>query len=537
MRDFDLPPAGTRDRRVCPTGPRAEPCMPRRPERLWRVAGLGLVLLAAPAAAVDVTDLALETVATDLDRLTAVTHAGDSRLFIALQAGLVVVYENGGFRDEPFLDIRDRVGNTHNADGLLGLAFHPDFGDNGFLFVNYTTPEHDWLIVRYQLGDDPDHVDPATEKVLLDVAKAAVSHYAGQLQFGPDGHLWIASGDSGPSFDPLCFAQEDDALEGKILRLDVDQNVDVPPYYGIPSDNPFVGSVTAREEIWAKGFRNPWRFSFDRETGDLYVGDVGQSTREEVDFEPAGSPGGLNYGWKRLEGTLCQSNEQGCQTPPPPCDSGIYTPPILEYEHGVGRCAVIGGYVYRGVEIPDLDGVYFYGDFCSGTIWAAERSGDGWQSEELPFRLGNQFITFGEDAAGELYLATRSTIWKLVAVTPPPTCVADATRLCLQGERFRVDVTWRSLQGQNGSGQAIPLTEDSGYFWFFSEDNPEIFVKVLDACAEPFHRFWVFAAGLTDVETRLTVVDTETGETRRYDKPLGAGFDPIRDTSAFATCP
>ena len=201
--------------------------------------------------------------------------------------------------------------------------------------------------------------------------------------------------------------------------------------------------------------------------------------------------------------------------------------PVLEYGRDAG-CAIIGGYVYRGQELDGIAGNYFYGDLCTGTLWAAARTGLTWESQELAVTLA-WVVTFGEDAQGELYLATRDTLMKLVA--------APFTTLYLNEGRFRVEIGWTRNDGVSGSGHAVPLTDDAGYFWFFGEDNPEIFVKVLNACADPFNLYWVFVAGLTNVETRLVVTDTVAGVTRRYDKPQSVAFAPIQDTTAFATCP
>lgn len=493
----------------------------------------GFLAIGAPMAAAGLTSLELEMVATGLDGATSATHAGDDRIFIILQDGRVLVLTDAGLEPVPFLDIRDRVFSSP-FQGLLGIAFHPRYAENGFFFVHHTGPGGDVVIARYRVSAQPNRADPASEAVLLRVPKVFGNHNGGQLHIGPDGYLYVAIGDSGSADDPLCVAQAATSLEGKLLRLDVDRNVDTPPYYAIPPDNPFLVPSPSREEIWALGLRNPWRFSFDRASGDLFIADVGEAEREEVNRQPAASAGGINYGWKRMEGSVCRDDDTGCATPPPPCGAAGYTAPILEYDHGAGDCSITGGYVYRGLGIPALAGYYLYGDFCSGRLWAAREEGGGWRSELLGLSLPG-VVSFAEDRRGELYLLTASTLYRLR--DPAATCDASATALCLNGNRFRAEITFRrTVGGGLESGQAEPLTSDAGFFWFFDRDNPEIFVKVLTACVPPFNSYWVFAAGLTDVETHLTVVDTLTGAIQRYDKPLGSGFAPIRDTAAFA-CP
>lgn len=495
------------------------------------------VLWTALGTAAELPAAVLTPLATDLAAPTVIASAGDHRLFIALREGLVVIWDGVEIRAQPFLDIRDRVRYDGVFDGLYSLAFHPDYARNGTFFALYVDTSDRTVVSRFRISSDPDLGDPASEVVLLSIDQSLGLHDGNHLALGPDGYLYVSTGDSGPGFDPLCLAQSDDDLQGKILRLDVDAGAGAPPYFSVPPSNPFAGQGGPAELVWAKGLRNPWRFSFDRATGDLWIGDPGEDEREEVNLQPAASAGGENYGWKVMEGTLCHPDVGGCDPAPPGCDAAEYTPPVIEYAHGDGQCAVIGGYVYRGARVGELAGAYLYGDFCSGKLFAARHVGGVWQSEDTGLRAPT-LRSFGEDAEGELYVVTGDAFYRL---DPSPSdggdCVGDATTLCLNDGRFEVRITWRTLQGTAGEGQAVSLTGDAGFFWFFSASNPEIFVKVLRACADPFNRYWVFAAGLTDVETSLTVVDTRTGAVKRYDKPLGAGFDPIRDTTAFATCP
>jgi len=452
------------------------------------------------------------------------------------ERGRVLIVEDGQIQDPPFLNLYFQA----TSPQLYGIAFHPGYPNPGYLFVHWADDDGASVISRFTVSADPDRLDPGSAVELLRIPKEFGLHYGGQLAFGPDGYFYVSTGDGtgqgGAEFvDPHCAAQSSASLEGKILRLDVD--VDTPPYYAIPPDNPFAGSPSARPEIWDLGLRNPWRMAFDRVTGDLWLTDVGHDRREEVDFEPAGDPGGHNYGWKVIEGTLCFGNQNGCDASVPSCDSAALTGPVLEYSHGSGRCSIIGGFVYRGGRIQALEGRYLYGDYCSGEIWAATRQGSGWTSEVLPVTT-HHLTSFAEDADGELLVMDGNALYRLVDRSLPAPCAPDATHLCLNDDRFEVSVHWRTAQGNSGFGHAEKLNQDSGFFWFFSPNNPEVFVKVLDACAiQDFEDYWVFAAGLTDVETHLEVVDTRTGERRTYDRDLGKDYQPVRDTAAFATCP
>jgi glucose/arabinose dehydrogenase len=351
-----------------------------------------------------VQGVSLQQIATDLGPITGIANAGDGRLFLTLRGGRILIFENNAVRPQDFLSIGSLINANGFERGLLSVAFHPEYASNGFFFVNYTNVNGDTTVARYQVSNDPNVADASSARILLTIPQPFANHNGGQLQFGPDGYLYIGMGDGGDAFDPDCRAQKTDTLLGKMLRIDVDQNVNSAPFYGIPQDNPFRGDGNPPDEVWASGFRNPWRFSFDRQTGDLWIGDVGQNQREEIDFQPANSNGGENYGWKVMEGTLCTNNTTSCPGSVPACNSAEFTEPVLEYAHTNG-CSVTGGYVYRGSRVAQLRGSYIFGDFCAGEVWAADRQGNGFRVRTISNAAG-QLSTFGEDAQGELYAAT-----------------------------------------------------------------------------------------------------------------------------------
>lgn len=305
-----------------------------------------------------------------------------------------MVLQNGQVNPQPFLDIVSQVGSRGSEQGLLGLAFHPDYAENGYLYINYTDLNGDTVIARYQVSTDPDLADPDSELQILTVDQPYANHNGGEVTFGPDGYLYLGLGDGGSGGDPHGNGQSLATRLGKILRIDV--NGDQP--FSIPADNPFaVGQPSgALPEIWAYGLRNPWRFSFDRQTGDLYIGDVGQNQWEEIDYLPSGSPGGANFGWVYYEGT-----HSGTETPPSDLEAVM---PVAEYDHSQG-CSVTGGVVYRGQDLPAWQGIYLYGDYCSGMIWGLVRDSQGNWENRLLFETNFLITSFGEDAQGEVYLA------------------------------------------------------------------------------------------------------------------------------------
>jgi len=340
----------------------------------------------------------------------ALTHAGDNRIFATVQSGQIRIYDGNTVLATPFLNISGIV-NSGGERGLLSTAFHPQYASNGFFFVNYTNASGDTVIARYEVSANPNVADPNSAEILLTIDQPFSNHNGGQLQFGPDGYLYVGMGDGGSGGDPNCLAQQPDQMLGKILRLDVDQNVNTPPFYGIPADNPFLGDPDVLDEIWAIGVRNPWRFSFDRETGDLYIADVGQNAWEEIDFQPFDSPGGQNYGWDVMEGEVCFENDPDCPANTPVCNSNDLTDPVQVYGHGLG-CSVTGGYVYRGCQAPGLYGKYIYADICSGRMWALWQTSPGvWMNELLSIDAGP--TTFGEDVNGNLYVEDSGTIYRI----------------------------------------------------------------------------------------------------------------------------
>jgi glucose/arabinose dehydrogenase len=338
--------------------------------------------------------IALRQVVAGLHLPLYVADAGDvaDRLFVVEQTGRIMVVEGGIVRPTPFLDISDRITNGGER-GLLSVAFAPDYVQSGRFFVDYTNLDGDTVIERFARAADGTTADPASGSVILTIKQPASNHNGGLVLFGPDGMLYVGMGDGGGSSET---SQQGDTLLGKMLRLDVRGDG-----YAIPPDNPFVGDPAVNDEVWALGLRNPWRFSFDRQTGDLWIGDVGAVRWEEVDLQPATSRGGENYGWPRMEGPDCGSG---------PCDPNAYVLPVTAYRHTDGNCVVTGGYVYRGSAFPELRGSYLYGDYCSGRIWAldAAKAASGTALPRLVLESGVTLSSFGEDRNGELYLTDLS---------------------------------------------------------------------------------------------------------------------------------
>jgi len=346
--------------------------------------------------------------ASGLKSPVAITHAGDSRLFVVNQEGTIQIVDTAGnVLPEPFLDIKGKV-IFEGERGLLGLAFHPAFATNGYFFVNYVGQGNRTNISRFKVSSmDANKADSASEINLLNILQPFNNHKGGQLSFGPDSLLYIGLGDGGSSGDPGNRARNPLERLGKILRIDVNQG----ETYGVPASNPFYNSTTALNEVWALGLRNPWRFSFDRLTGDLWIADVGQDRVEEINFQPASSKGGEDYGWRCYEGNEV-FERAGCDT------DTSFTFPIYTYPHGE-ECSITGGYVYRGSASSPYYGHYFFADWCSDRIWTLHREGENWVKEDFGQYLGNNFSTFGEDVNGRLYLAgiTTGTIYLVINIS------------------------------------------------------------------------------------------------------------------------
>ena len=380
--------------------------------RVWSVAGALAVLGVAACASVGTreqipvqTGITLESVVTGLEAPVYLTAPpGDARLFVVEQPGRIRVVRDGQLLPRPFLDITAKVGYGGER-GLLGLAFHPRYAENGRFYVDYTDRNGDTRVERYTAAPGADTADPLSAHQVLFVSQPYANHNGGDVLFGPDGMLYVGMGDGGSGGDPHGNGQSLGTLLGKLLRLDVDGG----DPYAVPPDNPFVGRSGARPEIWAYGLRNPWRLAFDPTGGLLYIADVGQNAWEEVDVAPSGSKG-LNYGWNRMEGTHCYGASA--------CDRQGLTLPALEYGHGDG-CAIVGGFVYRGRAIPALAGRYVYSDYCSGWLRSFRYQG-GAATEPRAWQVASpgQVLSFGQDAAGELYLLAASGTAYRIAPAP-----------------------------------------------------------------------------------------------------------------------
>ena len=336
--------------------------------------------------------------ASGLTSPVGITHAGDNRLFVVNQRGYIhIISPDGIVMNQPYFDIHERV--VYGGErGLLGLAFHPQYKTNGYFYVNYVGKGDSTHISRFKVNtENPDLADPQSEFKLMTIFQPYSNHNGGDLCFGPDGYLYIGLGDGGSGGDPGNRSQNKMEYLGKMLRIDVNQGNP----YSVPVTNPFYGSTSARNEIWALGLRNPWRFSFDRLTGDLWIGDVGQNAFEEINFQPANSKGGENYGWRCYEGNQPYSNI-GCVS------ANKLTFPVHTYPLDQ-ECSVTGGYVYRGTTSSPFYGFYFFTDYCSDRIWTLHKVADTWVKEDFGRFSGNNFSAFGEDSSGRLYVAGLSS--------------------------------------------------------------------------------------------------------------------------------
>ncbi len=378
---------------------------------MWRTAAMLVLISLASAcngssgggAVVSTPGLAATVVVSGLSSpLHLTAPASDPRLFVVEKPGRIRVVENGQLHATPFLDISNLV-STGSEQGLLSVAFHPQYAANGYFYVNYTDTSGNTRVVRYAVSADASVADAASAKLILTVAQPAGNHNGGHVLFGPDGMLYIAMGDGGGGGDPFSNGQDTGTLHGALLRIDVDQG----DPYAIPADNPLVGQPGARAEIWAYGLRNPWRIAFDRATNLLYIADVGQNAWEEVNVASAAT-GGLNYGWNIMEGQHCFNGGA--------CNSSGLVLPVHEYDHGVG-CSITGGHVYRGSAMPAVRGHYFYSDFCTGFLRSfVYANGTATDAREWEVGSVGRVLSFGEDAAGELYvLSQNGNVYRLIA--------------------------------------------------------------------------------------------------------------------------
>ncbi len=354
--------------------------------------------------------IGLEPIFGDLNNPVFLTDSGDGSgdIFIVEKGGKILLVKGGNVQSQPFLDITSRIRSSGSEQGLFSVAFHPNYASNGYLYVDYTDTNGNTVVARITASSDHTSTDPNSFKKILGIKQPYANHNGGQLAFGPDGMLWIGAGDGGSEGDPQGNGQKTNTLLGKILRIDVDHG----DPYSIPPSNPFADGKKGKPEIWAYGLRNPWRFSFDRATHDLYIGDVGQSTWEEIDFVSSDLKPGLNFGWKIMEATHCYQPSKNCDT------SGL-TMPVAEYSHAPGNCSVTGGYVYRGSQYKAIDGAYFFTDYCSGTIWALTRDASGKWSQTQVAQGKAGYSSFGQDGNGELYICdlNNGTIYHLTATS------------------------------------------------------------------------------------------------------------------------
>jgi len=418
-----------------------------------------------------------------------------------------VIHRDGEDLAEPFLDLTDRV-ETGGERGLLSLAFAPDYAASGHFYVWYTRTGGATVLSRFTVGTEPDRADAASEQVLLEVEQPYSNHNGGRLRFGPEGLLYLGLGDGGSANDPLGVGQDGTTLLGKLIRIDVDPAHDG---YAVPADNPFLADEAIRDEIWATGLRNPWRISFDRATGDLYIADVGQSLREEINVQPEASRGGENYGWSVMEGSLCVAQD---------CDTDGLTLPVFEYGHDLG-CSVTGGEVYRGRAYPALSGTYLFGDYCTGTIWGLRRVGDRWEAgvlAETPY----QILTFGEAEDGAVYLASANRGVFLLSdgpAAPEPVFTINAG----------LNDAWYN-PATNGQGLFVTVYPEQGtlFLGWFTYDLTRPAPGTPATLGDPGHR-WLTAQGPYDGAGAQLGVNLSTGGV------FDAGDPPVATPVPYGT--
>lgn len=403
-----------------------------------------------------------------------ISHAGDNRLFIVEQRGTIkIIEDNANVLSTFFLDIRSRVEDGASEQGLLGLAFHPNYSTNGYFYVNYTGDGDSTHISRFNVSStDPNVADPNSEYRILTIYQPYRNHNGGELVFGPDGYLYVGTGDGGSGGDPHNISQNKDTLLGKMLRIDVDNGSP----YAIPNSNPFKGVSGYKEEIWALGLRNPWRYSFDKSTGDLWIGDVGQNAWEEINMQPANSTGGENYGWRCYEGPD-PYDTTGCQP------ASTYTDPVGHYVNTgfLGDCSITGGYVYRGPDFASMRGRYFYGDYCSNKIWSLRDSSGIWvEAYHGVFSIGG-LSTFGEDTDGELYMAGLQSgkIFRLVDPNHTVGLNTRSTKVFIHAfpnpfdSILRIQVSEEAVKNKAGLMKLTNLSGEEVYNSILDQPNSE----------------------------------------------------------------
>ena len=359
---------------------------------------LGMLLFMAAAAHAQI-DLRFNQVADTPNSVLDIAHANDgtNRVFMLQRIGRIRIARNDQTDDGIFLDFMDRVG-TAGERGALSLTFPPGYGPKTYFYVYYINTQGNSVLSRFHISADPDVAMADSEEILFQQFQPFSNHNGGRIRFGPDGYLYLSLGDGGGSNDPEDNAQDPSTLLGKLLRIDVESG---SATYDIPPDNPFVNDGSTLNEIWALGLRNPYRIAFDRENGNLFIADVGQGLREEINVQPASSGGGENYGWDIAEGDICNGN----------CSS--FTDPVWVYDHNSGDCSITGGEVYRGSRYPGLQGIYLYGDFCSGRVWGLQASGGGWSNQLLSDGELSNIFTFGQDEQGNVYVSTSGGVFRL----------------------------------------------------------------------------------------------------------------------------
>lgn len=378
-------------------------------------------------------DLQVNQFSSGFNKPIGIENCGDDRLFILEQPGIIrILNEDGTQENTPFLDIRSKIRDRGNEQGLLGLAFHPKYSENGYFFLNYSGLDGQTVIARYTVSNDENVADASSEKVLMEVDQPYANHNGGCIQFGNDGYLYIGMGDGGAGGDPKNSGQDKQSLLGKMLRIDIDSENG----YAIPESNPFADTEEILDEVWALGVRNPWKFCFDGLSGDMWIADVGQNKWEEIDYQPGNSAGGENYGWRCYEGSQA-FNTTDCE------GSENYVGPVYEYANNSNMgCSVTGGYVYRGSKYKSLAGRYLFTDFCSGNIWATTKNGTDFSTDRLGKFQSNNYGAFGQDQYGELYLAERQTgrIMKISTDECKPSAfiwVNGSSTVLRKGEKLR----------------------------------------------------------------------------------------------------